>query len=325
MVRNKTVGSAGSVHLPRPNQISTWRRMVKSWQLYVFLVIPLIYLIIFCYWPMLGAQIAFRKFKIRQGIWGSEWVGLYQFVKFFNSYYFVNVITNTIRLSFYSLLVGFPLPIIFALQLNAMRNRRLRKASQTITYMTHFISVVVLAGMISQMFNVRFGIISQIYRLISGPDAVMPNLLLKSSAFPHIYVWSGIWQNLGWDTVIYTAALSSVDFALYEAAAIDGANRLRRIIHVDLPAILPTISIMLILRFGQIMNIGFDKTYLLQNDTNLATSEVIATYVYKIAFSGGSMDYSYATAIGLFNSIICLLLLVTVNFVSKRINGNSLW
>lgn len=325
MKHNGMVSPTKSVPAAHLYHVSIWKKVARNWQLYVFLLIPLVYLIIFCYWPMFGAQIAFRKFKIRQGIWGSEWVGMYQFVKFFKSYYFPIVVTNTLRLSLYSLLVGFPLPVIFALQLNAMRNRRLRKASQTVTYMTHFISVVVLVGMITQMLNIRFGIASQLYRLIYGANATMPNILLSSSAFPHIYVWSGIWQNLGWDTVIYTAALSSVDFALYEAAAIDGANRLRRIIHVDLPTILPTISIMLILRFGQIMNIGFDKTYLLQNDTNLVTSEVIATYVYKIAFSGGSMDYSYATAIGLFNSVICLAMLMLVNWISKRINGNSLW
>lgn len=235
------------------------KRVAENWQMYLLLALPLIYLIIFCYWPMLGAQIAFRKYKIRLGIWGSPWVGLDQFTKFFRSYYFERVFGNTLRLSFYSILVGFPLPILFALQMNAMRSARARKFAQTITYMPHFISVVTLAGMIMQIFNVRFGIFAQMYHAIYGPKVEVPNILLSAGAFPHLYVLSGVWQNLGWDTVIYTAALASVDPALHEAATIDGASRVKRILHVDLPAIIPTISIMLILRFGQIMNIGFDK------------------------------------------------------------------
>ena len=301
------------------------KRVAENWQMYLLLALPLIYLIIFCYWPMLGAQIAFRKYKIRLGIWGSPWVGLDQFTKFFRSYYFERVFGNTLRLSFYSILVGFPLPILFALQMNAMRSGRARKFAQTITYMPHFISVVTLAGMIMQIFNVRFGIFAQMYHAIYGPKVEVPNILLSAGAFPHLYVLSGVWQNLGWDTVIYTAALASVDPALHEAATIDGASRVKRILHVDLPAIIPTISIMLILRFGQIMNIGFDKTYLLQTDPNLVTSEVISTYVYKIAFADGSMDYSYATAIGLLNSVIGLIMISVMNFVSKKVTSDGLW
>ena len=301
------------------------KRMAQHWQMYLFLLLPVVYLIIFCYWPMFGAQIAFRNYKIRLGIWNSPWVGWANFEKFFSSYYFEQILVNTLRLSFYSLIVGFPVPILFALMLNAMRSRRQRKFVQTVTYMPHFISVVVLCGMISQMCNPRFGIFSHVYRAICGPDASMPNLMLSASAFPHIYVLSGIWQNLGWDTVIYTAALASVDPALHEVAAIDGASRFKRILHVDLPAILPTVSIMLILRFGQIMNIGFDKTYLLQTDTNIRTSEVISTYVYKIAFGNGNMDFSYATAIGLFNSVIGLVMLALMNFISSKVSESSLW
>ena len=196
------------------------KRVAENWQMYLLLALPLIYLIIFCYWPMLGAQIAFRKYKIRLGIWGSPWVGLDQFTKFFRSYYFERVFGNTLRLSFYSILVGFPLPILFALQMNAMRSARARKFAQTITYMPHFISVVTLAGMIMQIFNVRFGIFAQMYHAIYGPKVEVPNILLSAGAFPHLYVLSGVWQNLGWDTVIYTAALASVDPALHEAATI---------------------------------------------------------------------------------------------------------
>lgn len=303
----------------------TWKKVVQSWQLYLFLLIPLIYLIIFCYWPMLGAQIAFRKYKIRLGIWDSPWVGFLQFSKFFESYYFSQILFNTLRLSLYSIVVGFPLPIIFALQLNAMRSARSRKVAQTITYMPHFISVVTLVGMIYQILNPRFGIFAQLIRLMFGQAASVPNLMLSASAFPHIYVISGIWQDLGWNTVIYTAALAGVDPTLHEAATIDGASRIKRIIHVDFPSILPTISIMLILRFGQVMNIGFDKTYLLQTDINMVTSEVISTYVYKIAFAGNAMDYSYATAIGLFNSFVGLVMLSLMNLLSRRISSNSLW
>lgn len=301
------------------------RRVSQHWQLYLFLFIPVTYLIIIKYWPMLGAQIAFRDYKIKQGIWGSEWVGLKYFQKFFSSYYFGRVMGNTLRLSFYSILVGFPLPIIFALQLNAMRSARLRKTVQTITYMPHFISTVVMVGMISQIFNPRFGMFAAVYRALWGHQETMPNLLLSASAFPHIYTWSGIWQGLGWGTIIYSAALSSVDPTLHEAATIDGASRVQRILHVDLPAILPTISITLILRFGNIVDIGFDKCYLLQQGSNLVTSEVISTYVYKQAFTSGALKYSYSSAIGLFNSVISLIMLSTVNFISRRVSHNSLW
>lgn len=315
----------GRRFMPMARRRLYFKRMAQHWQLYLFLLLPLAYLLIFCYWPMLGAQIAFRNYKIRLGVWNSPWVGWANFEKFFSSYYFEQVLTNTLRLSFYSLIIGFPMPILFALMLNAMRSRRRRRFVQTVTYMPHFISVVVLCGMISQMCNPRFGIFSHVYRALYGSGVGVPNLMLSASAFPHIYVWSGIWQNLGWDTVIYTAALASVDPALHEVAAIDGASRFKRILHVDFPAILPTVSIMLILRFGQIMNIGFDKTYLLQTDTNALTSEVIATYVYKIAFGNGNMDFSYATAIGLFNSVIGLVMLAVMNFISSKVSDSSLW
>lgn len=301
------------------------RRIAEHWQLYLFLLIPVVYLIIFHYWPMVGAQIAFRKFKIKDGIWGSQWVGLDQFKKFFISFYFERVLTNTLVLSFYSLFVGFPLPIIFALLLNSMRNRRVRKLAQSVTYMPHFISTVTLVGIITQVLNPRFGIFSQIYKALMGSGVEVPNLLLSSEAFPHLYVWSGVWQSLGWNTVIYTAALASVDLSLHEAATIDGASRIQRIRYVDFPAIVPTVSIMLILRFGHIMGIGFDKTYLLQQSTNLSTSEVISTYVYKMAFGQGNMNYSYAAAIDLFNSVIGLIMLTITNMLSRKISSTSLW
>lgn len=325
MMKTNRLGSRQKSNLSIPlNNKPLSKRLAENWQMYLLLALPLIYLVIFCYWPMLGAQIAFRKYKVGLGIWGSAWVGFENFEKFFSSYYFGRVLGNTLRLSFYSIAVGFPLPIVFALMMNAMRNAHARKFAQTVTYMPHFISVVTMAGMLFQFFNVRFGIFAQLYHMLYGPSADVPNIFLSASAFPHLYVLSGVWQNLGWDTVIYTAALAAVDPALHEAATIDGASRIKRILHVDLPAIVPTVSIMLIMRFGQVMNIGFDKAYLLQTDVNLPMSEVIATYNYKVAFTE-KMDYSYGTAVGLFNSVIGLIMLATMNTLSRRITSESLW
>lgn len=299
-------------------------RMRRSWQMYLFLLLPVIYLIIFKYWPMLGAQIAFRQYTPRLGIWGSKWVGLAQFTKFFNSYQFGRVFSNTLWLSLYSLLAGFPLPILAALCINALRSNRYRSLIQNITYMPHFISTVVMVGMLMQVFNSRVGIFAVLYRTVTGVVDV-PDLLARPSAFPHLYVWSGIWQSTGWGTIIYVAALSGVDPELHEAAVIDGASRFQRLLHVDFPSVLPTITIMLILRCGQLMGIGFDKVYLMQNKLNLSTSEVIATYVYKVGLAQGSNDFSYATAIGLFNSVINMIMLVIVNTVSRRVGETSLW
>lgn len=294
------------------------------WQLYVFLLIPVVYLLIFKYAPMFGLQLAFKKYKLSQGIWGSEWVGMKNFMKFFNSYQFSRVIKNTLTLSFYSIFVGFPFPIIFALLLNSVENERLKKTVQTITYMPHFISTVVLVAMIIKVFNPNYGLYGQLAKMLTGTTP--PDLLASGAGFTHLYVWSGIWQNFGWDSIMYLAALTAVDPALHEAAQIDGASRLQRIWHVDIPAILPTITIMLIMRAGSIMSVGFEKVYLMQNDLNLAASEIISTYEYKRGLaSGGASDFSLSTAIGLFNSSINLLLLVIVNLIAGKVSENSLW
>lgn len=295
----------------------------RHWQMYVFAFLPLVYLVVFKYVPMLGIQIAFKNFTVAGGIYGSEWVGLFQFQKFFDSYQFQRVIVNTIRLSLYSLIAGFPLPIVLALMMNALREKRFRGFVQNITYMPHFISTVVMVGILNQFFNTRVGTFSHIWRVFT--DAQVPDLLASASAFTHMYVWSGIWQGMGWSSIIYMAALSNVDETLHEAAMIDGATRFRRILCIDLPAIIPTISITLILRCGSIMGIGFDKVYLMQNNLNLRASEVISTYVYKVGLQSSSSDFSYSTAIGLFNSVINLLLLLTVNSVSRRVGESSLW
>lgn len=299
-------------------------RIRRHWQLYIFLLLPLAYLLIFHYYPMLGLQIAFRKYTAKGGIWGSAWVGTKYFTKFFGSTQFLKIIKNTLSISLYALIAGFPLPILFALMLNVVRNRHFKKAAQTITYMPHFISTVVLVSMVMQIFNPVLGLYGSIYFAMTGGKAV-PDLLGSSAAFPHLFVWSGIWQSFGWDSIIYVAALASVSPDLHEAAEIDGASRLQRVIHIDFPAILPTATIMLILSAGKIMTVGYEKVLLMQNDLNLASSEVISTYVYKVGLKSSVPDFSYSTAIGLFNSIVNLILICIVNFISGRISETSLW
>ena len=297
----------------------------SQWQLYLFLLLPIIYLILFKYVPMVGIQIAFKNFNARDGIWGSPWVGLKQFQNFFASYTFERVIGNTLRLSLYSILVGFPIPILFALILNSISQRKFKKTVQTVTYMPHFISVVVLVGIVLQILNPRIGLYGTLYSLLNN-GASPPDPMGSATAFPHIYIWSGIWQNFGWGSIIYIAALSGVDMQLHEAAQIDGASRFQRVIHIDFPSILPTATIMLIMRTGHIMSIGFEKIYLMQNNLNLATSEIISTYVYKVGLSaGGNMNFSYSTAIDLFNSVVNLILIILVNYLAGKMSETSLW
>lgn len=300
------------------------KKYAKYWQLYLFLLFPVIYVCIFNYRPLIGLQIAFRDFSIAKTMWTSPWVGLKNFEKFLNSYQFVRVLKNTVFLSLYSVIAAFPFPIIFALTLNSIRNKRYKKITQTITYIPHFISVVVLVSMVNQIMHPMNGIYGAAAQAITGN---IPNDLLASpSAFPHLYVWSGIWQSFGYDSIIYFAALSGVSLELHEAAQVDGASRLKRMIHIDLPAIAPTITIMLILRISKVMNLGFQKIYLMQNPLNLSASEVISTYVYKKGLgSGMSNDYSYSAAVDMFNSLVNLLLVVSANFVSRKVSETSLW
>ena len=300
------------------------KRYKRHWQLFVFLIIPVAYVIIFAYWPMFGLQIAFKKFNIMQGIWGSPWVGFKNFIKFFNAYQFQAVIVNTLTLSLYALVAAFPFPIVFALVLNVVEHNKLKKAVQTITYMPHFISVVVLVGMMMQIFHPMIGLFGKAYQALTGNSA--PDLFAKPAAFKHLYVWSGVWQGFGYNSIIYIAALTNVSSELHEAAEVDGASRFQRVIHIDFPTLVPTIIIMLILRMGHIMSIGFEKTYLMQNSLNLAASEIISTFVYKKGLGAGvSNDYSYSTAIGMFNSVVNLTLITTVNMISRRVSETSLW
>lgn len=299
------------------------KKRIKHWQLYLFLVMPIVLVFIFNYIPMAGIQLAFKKYNMNLGIMGSPWIGFDNFKKFFRNYQFWRLLKNTLTLSLYGMLAGFPIPIMLALLLNSMNNLKYKKFIQTVTYMPHFISTVVMVGLIIQVFNPRIGLYGIIYSAVTGNNA--PDVLGSASAFPHIYVLSGVWQSMGWNSIIYMAALAGVDAELHEAAQMDGASKFQRILHIDLPSILPTAIMLLILNAGSIMNIGFEKAFLMQNNLNLRSSEVISTYVYKMGLESATGDYGYATAIGLFNSVINFILIVSVNAVSKKVTEQSLW
>lgn len=294
--------------------------MKKDYQLYLLIIPTVVYLIIFNYIPMYGVQIAFKDFVAQKGIFGSSWVGFKHFERFFSSYQFIKVLKNTLGLSLYQLVAGFPIPIIMALLLNQTRNKRFKKVVQTVTYAPHFISVVVLTGMLYIFLSPRSGFINNIIVALGGKSIFF---MAENSWFKSIYVWSGIWQNTGWGTIIYLAALSGISPELYEAARVDGANKRQIIKNIDLPSIMPTAIILLILNIGKIMSVGFQKAFLMQNDLNLAASEIIATYTYKIGLL--QAQYSYSSAIGLFNTIVNVILLVSVNKLSRKMTNNSLW
>lgn len=304
--------------LRRARRQKALRSIRRNWILYAFLLPTLLYLAVFQYAPLYGVQIAFKKFVPSKGIWDSAWVGLAHFKKFFSSYMFGDLLRNTILLSVYQLIAAFPFPIILALLLNYSVSNRLRKVTQMVTYAPHFISTVVLVGMM-MVFMSQSGIFNQ---LLGKLGAKPIPFLSDASLFRHIYVWSHIWQRTGYNSVIYIAALAGVSPELHEAAIVDGANKLQRIWHVDVPAILPTAIILLIMNTGNVLSIGFEKVYLMQNDLNLGVSEIISTYVYKIGLL--SAQYSYSTAIGLFNNVINLIILLSVNKLADRMSGTSL-
>ena len=295
---------------------------MKNWQLHLLMLLPLLYIILFKYVPMYGAQIAFRNFVAIRGIWGSEWVGMANFMKFFRSYQFYVIVRNTVALSVYSIVVGFPAPILLALALNYARWRFLRKTVQMVTYAPYFISTVVMVGIILRVLSPHHGIVNLLIQSL-GFQSV--RFMSNPAYFRSVYVLSDVWQNAGWGTIIYLAALSAVDPCLHEAAIVDGASKFQRAVHVDIPTILPTAVILLILRMGQVMSVGFEKAFLMQNPLNLSTSEIIPTFVYKIGLAASLPNYSYATAIGLFNAVINLLLLISVNSAAKRLGDTSLW
>ncbi len=293
-------------------------------QLYYLLIIPVAYLVLFKYVPILGMQIAFRSYTSKLGIWDSPWVGFRYFRQFFDAYKSWQIISNTLILSLGLVLFSFPIPIVFALIMNSLDSVRFKKATQTVVTMPHFISTVVVVGMLFQLLNARTGAYGSIALALTGEYP--PNLFATVRSFRIMYIASDVWQGFGWNSIIYIAALSGVDPSLHESAQIDGASRLQRLAHIDFPSILPTVIIMLILRMGSIMTIGFEKVYLMQNTLNIDGSEVISTYVYKIGLSSsGTTDFSYSTAIGFFNSVINLLLVTTVNSISAHVSESSLW
>jgi len=309
--------------LSKRNRRLTIKNAKLNYQLYLFMLVPFVWLILFEYVPLYGIQMAFRNFNPVHGISGSEWVGLDNFVRFFNSWQFERVVTNTIVLSLYTLIAGFPIPILFALSLNVLRSVRFRKVSQMLTYMPNFIATVVMVSIMMQIFNPIVGAFGIIYRSLF--DAMPPNIWGSPSAFRHLYVWGIVWQGMGWGSIIYIAALSSVDSELHEAAQIDGASRVRRVWHIDIPAIIPTITIMFILRMGNIMSIGFERVFLMQNPMNLSTSEVISTYVFKMSMGAAIPQFSYGAAVGLFNTAINFTMLLLVNRIARKVGTTSLW
>lgn len=308
------------VRLPQTKWEKFKVRFVKNWQLHAMIIFPLCYLILFSYVPLYGVQVAFKKYSPRLGIWGSEWVGFKNYEKFFNYYMWKDVVWNTLALSLYSIFAGFPIPIIFALVIHVNTGKALKKVAQNVSYIPHFISLVVMVGILNTVLNPVSGFIGFINRQLGVTGYV--DIRGSKEAFRHLYVWSDIWQGTGWSAIIYVSALSSVSEDLHEAAKIDGASRLRRIWSVDLPAILPTVALLLIMRFGSVMSIGYQKAYLMQNGMNHDVSELISTYVYKQGIKAG--DSSFGTAIGLLQSVVNAVLVFTVNWIANLISDNEL-
>jgi len=294
-------------------------RVWKHREFYLMLLPAVIYVIIFCYAPMYGIQIAFKDYRMSLGVAGSRWVGFQHFVNFFNGYNFWTLLKNTLFLSLYSLVVGFPIPIIVALIINELKGKY-KTVVQTILYAPHFISTVVLVGMMTIMFSLSSGVVNSIISELGGEKIYFMG---SPQYFRHLYVWSGVWQGMGWSAIIYIAALAGVDPGLHEAASIDGATRMQRIIHINIPSILPTIIITLILKIGSLISVGYEKTFLMQTDLNIDVSEVISTYVYKRGIV--NMNYSFSAAVGLFNNVINIILLVLANKISDKVTKTSLF
>ena len=303
-------------------QGNLWRRIARNWGLYLLLLPALTLLICFTYKPMYGVLIAFKEYKPVKGILGSAWADPWYkyFKKFFDSFQFKTTIRNTLVITLYSMLVMFPLPIVLALGVNQLKNRTYRKIFQTVTYMPHFISTVVMVGLLTLLLSPGSGLLGAICGML-GIEA--PNFLGQPSAFKHLYVWSDVWQHVGWDSIMYIAALSAVDPQLYEAAVVDGANKWQKMRSIDIPLLMPTAVVLFILRAGSVMSVGFEKVYLLQNDLNISASEIISTYVYKMGLK--SNQYSYSAAIGLFNNVVNFILLLSVNFIAGKMGDTSLF
>ena len=297
----------------------------KRWNvrgLYLLAFLPVVYVFIFNYVPMYGVLMAFKRFQPRLGVWNSPWVGLYNFQRLFDSPNFLGILRNTLVLSIYGLIAGFPFPILMAICINHFFLKKFSKAVQTITFAPHFLSAVILVGFIGQILSMRMGIVNNVLRTMGFSPV---NFMGIPSLFPHVYIWSGIWQNTGYSAIIYISALVSVDVNLHEAAIIDGATIWQRIWYIDLATIRPIIIIMLILSMGGILSTNFEKAFLLQNPLNTETSEVISTYVYKVGLASTRPDYSYGTAIGLFQNVIGVILVLTVNKIADALTGEGMF
>ena len=302
----------------------TKKNLKNNWILYVFLIPAVVYIAMFHYGPMYGLILAFKQYKGKLGILGSPWVGFKWFKAFFRSPQFPRLIRNTLIISLYQMVVGFPMPIILAIMLNYINNIHFKKFAQTLTYIPYFISTVILVSMMTLFFSPNYGFVNTIIKAISGSKEGI-YFMGKSKYFRHMYVWSGVWQGTGYSAVIYIAALAGVSMELHEAAIIDGASIWKRIWHIDIPSILPTIVILLVMQMGSIINVGYEKVLLMQNDVILDVSEVISTYVYRLSFSSNTPQYGMSTAIGLLNNVVNFILLIIANTVANKLTGSGLW
>ena len=296
------------------------QRMQGNWDLLFFCLPGIVLTIIYHYIPIYGVQIAFRNYKPKKGIWGSDWVGLKNFAKFFNSADWFILVRNTLYLSLYSLAAGFPVAVILALMLNSFRHKRYRKVIQAVTYAPNFISTIVMCGMLILFLSPRVGVVNNVIRALGGETI---NFMAEVSMWRHIYVWSGVWQGMGWSSVIYFAALAGVSPEYHEAAIVDGATKFQRVLYIDLPFLAPTMTMLLIMNMGSVLSVGFEKAYALQNDLNLPVSDIIATYTYRRGII--DRDISYSSAVGLMNSLVNSVLLITVNFITGKLSDNALF
>ncbi|MFB7813943.1 ABC transporter permease [Paenibacillus chitinolyticus] len=304
----------------KPKRSAVFKRVRRNWDLYLLILPVLVFFLVFEYFPMYGVQIAFKNFIATKGIWGSPWVGFKHFERFFESYYFWRLLTNTLGIGLYQLVVGFPVPIILALMINEVRSKKFSKFVQTVTYAPHFLSTVVLVGMVFIFLSPQTGLLNMTVTWFRGEPV---NFLTDPAWFKSVYVLSGVWQQMGWSSIIYLAALTGIDPQLHEAARVDGASRWQRIRHINLPGIMPTVTILLILNMGSLLGVGFEKVYLMQNSLNMQASDVISTHVYQKGIIDG--QYSYSAAVGLFNSVINFILLLTVNRIARKVSSTSLW
>ena len=296
------------------------QRMKGNWDLLFFCLPGIVLTIIYHYIPIYGVQIAFRNYKMKKGIWGSDWVGLKNFAKFFNSADWFVLVRNTLYLSLYSLAAGFPVAVILALMLNSFRHKKYRKVIQAVTYAPNFISTIVMCGMLILFLSPRVGVVNNVIRALGGETI---NFMAEVSMWRHIYVWSGVWQGMGWSSVIYFAALAGVSPEYHEAAIVDGATKFQRVLYIDLPFLAPTMTMLLIMNMGSVLSVGFEKAYALQNALNLPVSDIIATYTYRRGII--DRDISYSSAVGLMNSLVNSVLLISVNFITGKLSDNALF